>query len=100
MNVGRAIKLCRNQRSMTLKDLSDKAGFSQSYLSLLETNKRDPSLSTIENVALALNIPFSLLIFLASDKDDLAGLSPDLASKMAFTALTFINAESEQQSLL
>jgi transcriptional regulator with XRE-family HTH domain len=100
MNLGKAIKLCRNQREMTQQVLADRAELSVSYLSLLEKNKRDPSLSTLEKISHALNVPFTILLFLASEKSELSGLDPALAEKIALTALQFIHAETDQETLL
>lgn len=101
MNLGRALKLCRNQRNLKQHELASKAGLSVSYLSMLEQNKRDPSLSTVKGLAVALGVPFSVFMFLAADKDELSGLDPDLAEKLAYTALSFLHEENgEQQALL
>ena len=90
MDIGRALKLCRSQRRMTQADLAIRAGFSVSYLSLLEKNKRDPSLSTVEKIAHALNMPLSILIFLAADKGELSGIDEDLAQRLALSSLTLL----------
>lgn len=100
MNLGRAIKLCRNQRGLSQQELAARAGVSASYLSLLEQNKRDPTLSTIEKLALAVGVPVGVLVFIAAEKDDLAGIGPDLAEKLSFTALTFLRESNDKQSPL
>ena len=53
MNIGRAIKLCRNQKGFTKTKLAENSGLSVSYLTLLEQGKRDPNLSTLEKICLA-----------------------------------------------
>lgn len=101
MNLGRAIALCRKQREMNQAELAERAGVSVSYISLLEKNKRkDPTLSTIQNVSEALGVPSSILFFLAADQTELAGLSPELQEKLSFAALMFINAQSSEPTLL
>ena len=90
MDIGRAIKLCRSQRDWTQTELAERAGFSVSYLSLLEKNKRDPSLSTLERLAHALNVAFSILVFLASDKGELSGLDEELAQRLALSTLALL----------
>ena len=87
MNIGRAIKLCRTQKNLNQSELAELAGISESYLSHIENGKRDPSLTTVEKIAEALNIPSSILIFLAADKSDLKGISSDLAEKLSYIAL-------------
>ena len=66
MNIGKAIKICRHQKGMTQAELAKKSDLSVSYLSLLEQNKRDASISVLEKIANSLNIPLSILLFLAS----------------------------------
>ena len=98
MNLGNAIKLCRTQKNMNQAELAKLADISVSYLSLLERGKRDPNFSTVENIAAALNIPFSILMFLAAEKDELSGVNPELAEKLSFTALKLISASSHEPS--
>lgn len=93
MNIGNAIKLCRTQKGFTQAQLSEKAKISTSYLSLLEQSKRDPNLSTIQDIATALDVPISILMFLATDKDELNGIPNDLAEKLSFTVLKLISAK-------
>jgi transcriptional regulator with XRE-family HTH domain len=94
MNIGKAIKLCRTQKNMKQVELAKLAGISVSYISLLEQGKRDPNISTVTAIAKALNIPFSILIFLAADKDDIVGINSDLAEKLSYTALKLIGASN------
>lgn len=90
MKLGRAIKLCRVQRQLSQAELAERAGISVSYLSLLEHDKRDPNISTIEQIAQALNVPMNILFFLAMDADELKEISSELAEKLAYTAITLV----------
>lgn len=56
INIGKSIKRFRKQRSITQEQLSDCTGLSRSYISDLENNRRDPSLSTLINVSDKLGI--------------------------------------------
>jgi transcriptional regulator with XRE-family HTH domain len=96
MNISKAIHLCRTQKGMTKTKLAELAGMSLSYLSLLERGKRDPNLSTISKICDALNIPVSIFMFLASDTNDLNGISNELAEKLSLTALQLIEADSTE----
>lgn len=91
MNVGQAIKLCRTQRGISQTDLAHQAECSVSYLSMLENNKRDPTLSTLENIADALGIPVSIIFFLAAEASDLKGIDKSLQGELARTALDLLN---------
>jgi transcriptional regulator with XRE-family HTH domain len=79
---------------MKQSDLAGLAQISVSYLSLLEQGKRDPSFSMIQNIASALNIPVSILVFLSTEKNELTDISTDLAEKLSFTALQLIGASA------
>lgn len=91
MNIGQAIKLARSKRQLSQADLAKRAGLSVSYLSLLERNRRDPPLSTINSIASALVMPVEILFFLGSEDRDLGKLNRDLAAQLAITALELLN---------
>lgn len=91
MNVGQAIKMCRTKRGVSQTDLARLADCSVSYLSMLENNKRDPTLSTLTKVAQALNVPVGILFFLASEREELVGMNKDLAGELARTALELLS---------
>lgn len=86
MNLGKAIKICRTQRGMRQADLAAGAGISTPYLCLLEQGKRDLNLPTLEAIALTLNVPVVILVFLASNEEELDELSPELVKKLSYTA--------------
>ncbi len=94
MTLGKAIKTCRIQREMNQANLAKIAGISVPYLSLLEKGKRDPSFSTIQKIATALEVPMSLLVFLAAEKDEIIEISPELAEKLSLLALQLIGKPS------
>ncbi|MEQ9566894.1 MAG: helix-turn-helix transcriptional regulator, partial [Pseudomonadales bacterium] len=48
-------------------ELAEFTGLSLSYLSLIERNKRDPSLSNLSKIAAAFELPPSILIFISTD---------------------------------
>jgi transcriptional regulator with XRE-family HTH domain len=100
MDLGKAIKLCRTQKNMNQTELADLANISVSYLSLIERGKRDPNLSTVQNIASALNVPFSILVFLAAEKGELAEVDPELAEKLSYTALQLIKESAYEKASL
>ncbi|WP_256244023.1 helix-turn-helix domain-containing protein [Burkholderia ubonensis] len=89
--MGQAIKMCRTRRSLSQAELAGLAGCSISYLSMLESNRRDPSLSTLKSIAGALRIPTEILFFLGSDRDELAGMDKELSGQLARTALEMLS---------
>jgi transcriptional regulator with XRE-family HTH domain len=75
MSVGRAAKFARVAAGIKQKDLADRLDVSPNYLSLVENNKREPSISFLRNLAGELAIPLGLL-FLNVDSD-LSEVSPE-----------------------
>lgn len=70
MNYAKAIRIVRSIANITQKDLADRSGLDRSYLSLIEGNKRKPTIETIQVISDALKIPFHLLTLLATEKSD------------------------------
>ena len=75
MSVGRAAKFARVAAGIKQKDLADRLDVSPNYLSLVENNKREPSIAFLRNIASELAIPLGLL-FLNVDSD-LSEVSPE-----------------------
>lgn len=90
MDIGKAIKLCRNQKGFTKTKLAEISGLSISYLTLLEQGKRDPNISSIEKICSALDIPTVILIFLATENDERKNISPELSEKLSYLALSLM----------
>lgn len=95
MNLGKAIKLCRTQRDLSQVELASMAGISVSYLSLLERGKRDPTFSTVEEIANALEVPVSILVFLAANDEEVSELGSELREKLSYVALRLIENSNE-----
>lgn len=55
------VRVLRDFRAMTQKELAEAAGISQSYLSEIERGTREGTLSTIKALAKALAVPLSVL---------------------------------------
>lgn len=70
MNIGKAIKELRQQRGMYQKDFAKQVGISTNALCSLETNKAEPSVSTLKKIAKAFDVPLSLLLVSFISKDD------------------------------
>ena len=61
MTLGNAIKLIRTARHLTQRKLAKQLNVSANYLSLIESDKRDPSLSFINRLAAELKVPVAML---------------------------------------
>ena len=90
MDIGRAIKLCRSQKGWTLRELSKRSGIAVSHLSMIERNRRDASMSAMQELANAFGMPLNVLIFLAADAKELTGISTELQEKLSRAALQLL----------
>lgn len=70
MNYGKAIRIARSIADISQGELAERSGLDRSYLSLIESEKRKPTIETLQNVSKALEIPFHLLTLLATEKED------------------------------
>jgi transcriptional regulator with XRE-family HTH domain len=68
MSVGRTIKFLRIAAGLKQKDLADRLDVSPNYLSLVENDKREPSLSFLRSLASEMGIPLGL-VFLELDNN-------------------------------
>ena len=95
MNVGQAIRLCRTRRGVSQSAIANRADCSVSYLSMLENNKRDPTLSTVTKIAEALHVPVGLLFVLAAEHSELGAIDEDIAGQLMQSALASLEAPAK-----
>ncbi len=58
-NLGDRLRDLRRQQGLSLRVLAEKSGLSANTLSLIENGKTSPSVSTLQQIAVALNIPIT-----------------------------------------
>lgn len=83
MDIGSAVKRCRTLKQLTQAELAKRANISVSHLCLLEQNKREPSVTSLDAISKALNMPLSLLMLIASEGDDISELSSESVKKLS-----------------
>jgi transcriptional regulator with XRE-family HTH domain len=88
MRYGRAIKIARTAYGLTQAQLAERLSVGQSHLSLIEAERRKPSLEVLEEIAGALEVPVHLLTLLASDPQEID--NPKNAEQIAEVARTFL----------
>lgn len=81
--LGTTIRQVRSKRGLTQREAAQRAGLSGSYWALIEQGKRDPSLQIVERIGESLGLPLSLLVFLASDLNDLESVDRSIAERLA-----------------
>ena len=92
MNIAHALKICRAAKKLSLDELAARADLSQSYLSMIESGKREPTLATVTKIAAALGVPTPIVLFLASEKGELEGLDPETSNRLSAAALDVMRA--------
>lgn len=70
MDLGNSIKNIRKQRGQTQEAFAVCCGITQTYLSQIEGNLKEPNLSTLKSISEALNVPLPILFFLSMTEDD------------------------------
>jgi transcriptional regulator with XRE-family HTH domain/predicted Fe-Mo cluster-binding NifX family protein len=65
IQVGRKIRDVRNRKGFSLRALADRSGLNINTLSLVENGKSSPSVSTLQQLAVALDVP--IVTFFESD---------------------------------
>ncbi len=76
---GKKIKITREAKGSTQKQLANMAGVSPGLIAQLEAGKVQPSLKTIENIAEALGVSVCYLILEQEDVEGIiGGISPEL----------------------
>ncbi len=76
-----SIRYLRKQRGMTLKELSAATGITAAHLSLIERDKRDPSIQTLNKISKALEVDTEVLWWNTAEISDGKNAGYDLVRK-------------------
>lgn len=71
MSVIATIRSLREEKKMSQAELARLAGLSTTYISLLESGKKSPTLNSLQKISEALGMPFPILSFISLDADDI-----------------------------
>lgn len=71
MDLGTTIRTIRKQRGQTQNEFATSCGITQTYLSQIENNSKEPNLSTLKEIGASLDIPLPILFFLSLNNDDI-----------------------------
>lgn len=83
MNYAKAIRIARSIADVTQRELAERSGLDRSYLSLIEGEKRQPTVETLQSISDALRMPFHLLTLLATEKRDVKHINDEQVSNLA-----------------
>jgi len=70
MQLGSAVKELRRRAELRQEELARNVGITQSYLSQIENDRKDPNLSTLRRIAQELGVSVPILFFLSMDEED------------------------------
>jgi transcriptional regulator with XRE-family HTH domain len=62
MTLGNALKLIRTARGVKQRELAEQVGVSPNFLSMLEADRREPSLQLLRKLANKLQVPAGLFL--------------------------------------
>lgn len=71
MDIGSAIIKLRKQAGFSQAELAMHCELSQTYLSQIENNKREPHISSLKKISEVLDTPLPILIFLSVEESDI-----------------------------
>lgn len=92
MEIGSVIRKCRKLKGMTQLQLSNSSNISESYLSLIEQDKRQPTLSNLESIAGTLQVPVSILVFLADKRESISEITDKQIEALTETIYSLVEA--------
>jgi len=96
-SIGDAVRLLRAARNVSLVTLSKQTGIATPTLCLLERNRKDVSITSLQNLALALNVPFGVFI---SYVDSDAQYADDRVTKITQCLVEAVDNEDHLRRLL
>lgn len=72
MNLGQTIRFFRKKRGYKQNEFAEQCHMSQTYLSQIENNQKEPNLSTLKEISRNLEIALPILFFLSIDEEDIS----------------------------
>lgn len=80
LTLGNAIKLIRTARGIKQRELASQLSVSPNYLSLVESDKREPSLAFLNRLAAKLRVPIAMLFVFQGQP--IPGVQPNDVDKL------------------
>ncbi len=72
MDLGLVIKNIRKSKGLTQTEFASKCCITQTYLSQIEGNLKEPNLSTLKSISSELDLPLPILFFLSMNEEDVS----------------------------
>lgn len=71
MNIGNTIKTFRDKLGITQVILSELTGLSQTFLSEVESNKKEPSAKSLDKIGKALGLSAEMIVLYSASEDSI-----------------------------
>lgn len=84
VDVGSRLRVLRTERSLSIRALAEKSGLSINTLGLIENGKTSPSVSTLQQVALALELPITAFFETNAPQSKIAHIKANRRPHVAF----------------
>jgi transcriptional regulator with XRE-family HTH domain len=84
-NLGNRLRELRRQQGFSLRALAEISGLSANTLSLIENGKTSPSVATLQQIALALNIPITAFFEAGVSRDPVIFTQRDMRTPSPFS---------------
>jgi XRE family transcriptional regulator, regulator of sulfur utilization len=91
MDLGNTIKTIRKQKGYQQNSFAKLCKISQTYLSQIENNQKEPNISILKTICSHLNITLPVLFFLSLDEKDIPEKKQQMFSIIGPTLKTLIN---------
>lgn len=91
MNLGNTIKDIRKYKGYTQGDFAMECGITQTYLSQIENNQKEPNLSVLKKIAKKLVVPLPILFFLSITEEDVQPEKREMFNTISPTVKNIIN---------
>ncbi len=100
LTLNEALRLLRVFHDLTQKELAEKLGIAKSYISEIESGKKDPTLKLIYQYAMHFKVSASSILFFAENLHNQNTLETinTLASSKVLAILNFIAEQSDHYS--
>ncbi len=67
MKIGKAIRKTRRAKDISQKELAEQSNVSQTYLSQIENDRKQPTISKLKDIADKLDVPLHEIVKMAED---------------------------------
>lgn len=84
VNVGQCLRTLRDERGWSIRELAEKSGLAMNTLSLIENAKTSPSVSTLQQIARALDVPITAFFETGVSQTSVVHVKASRRTRVAF----------------